>query len=876
MNYRRQIRLLHWLGGPLLTGIVLAAPPVVIEPSSLTRLAAGNDFATQVLGDPWDFDRIEDTFTPNSLEIVNEAVEDGIYSFETIQTDLDGVSRAQFWLIHPGVFYSQLLVSQDRNPDSGLPLFTREKFSIDPVEYRYLTARVRMSSATAEPLEKNQGFVVYYFEDSTSIGNALYGNSRPFSVRPNEWTIVEIDLSTNVDDSGPESWSSMPQVDGLRIDPTSRPDIRVEIDWIRLTSAPVSADEAITVDWQDNGAESYSVSARALDDPDAPALELAAEVSGGPVEAELGRLPPGDYQIEVTGDGETGISPGVAAVNEVPLVNITRPNIKGDQSRGYGLAANSNSWADIDPEDVAEVLGFESWSFTNPPGSLTGRPVTESSRVLMNTPVPIDTAFYRMLCFEVEVSGPRDILRGSVTKILWGNFRAKLTTSKPVITQEGLNEYCVGDMDQFEVDPLGPVGADNEWAGPINYIRFDPHEFLRTSACDLSPSPENCRDVRFDSLVLAPFHSANPDFVFQWEDSDADDNATLHFWLDDDNVPGNTPQSLEYLIGSANENASTDELIWMPPSEIEDGQWYVYAVADDGLNRAVRYASGPLQLGSAPTAAVVVDNPDGIDDTLVAGDEYSLHDRDNPWDMDDNEIDLTAELGISDFSLSGGLLSGTASTSDPNFVLMSTANGDPEIDPLKYRYMTMKIRATNVAGPHFVQLFFGDDPQLAPSGLGFTSGKPIDENAWSFITFDLYEDMAGNSPRDWLDFSTIRGLRVDPTTKAGTRFEIDWITLSAAPKAQTAYTVQWSTENMGFSTYDVFILDSAGQRWEVAEGLSRDTRSFTTNFSHLPLGSYFAEVVARPGPVALSKGAIDLVRSINVTPPIFADGFEEP
>ena len=286
-----------------------AAPPVVIEPAGGDdRVAAGYDFATQELGDPWDMDRMEDMFTPNALEVVNETITAGVYNFDTIETDLPGITRAQFWMMHPGVLNTQRLVNQDRNPVSGLSLYTREIFPIDPTVYRYFTARVRMTSATASPLVASQPFIVYFFEDHESIGSAEFGNSTAFYVPANEWTIVRLDLATDVDINAPQSWSAQPQWTGLRIDPTVNPDVHVEVDWVRLTASPV-LDEFFNVSWSGNGAGDYSIFARSDTTPDAVAFELASGVAATSMDVNLSELPPGDYRIEVEGAGETGVSP---------------------------------------------------------------------------------------------------------------------------------------------------------------------------------------------------------------------------------------------------------------------------------------------------------------------------------------------------------------------------------------------------------------------------------------------------------------------------------------------------------------------------------------------------------------------------------------
>jgi hypothetical protein len=858
----------------LLPMLASASPPTVLEPAGNDdRVPTGYDFATQELGDPWDMDRLEDTFTPNADDIVNESIERGIYSFDSVEDGNTGVSDAKFWLIHPGLNNTQRLVSESRNPLTGRRLFTREKHPIDTAQYRYLTARVRMTSATAAPLTGNQRFIVYYFEDATSIGNALFGSSSAFLVPPNEWTIVHLDLATEFDPDAPEKWSQLPKVEGLRIDPTSKPDVHVEVDWIRLTAEP-GPEEYFTVDWSGNGAPEYVISASAEGVADAVAYELATGVAGTAFDVSLSVLPPGNYRIEVSGAGETGASPGVVLVNDPPLIDFSAPNIKGDQSLGFGAMANSNHWSEIDVGDIDEVLDFEYHSFAEPVGSFAGRPTGNTSRLLMNVPVPIDTAYYRMLCFESEIKGPIDIGAGSVTKVLWGNKRADLTTPSPVIAREGLNEYCVGDMTALRIDPFSPPEAEGAWVGPINNIRFDPHEFPRSVECTNNPSPEACRDVRLDSFVLAPFHRANPTFTFRWSDSDADDDAEVEIWLDDDRIPGNTKTSTEHHIGSATENDAADSLLWMPAADIQDGTWNVYGVISDGFNTTLRYAGGPLVKGSPPVAAVRIAEPDGISDMVVAGAEYGLHQRKDPWDMDSHELNLALARNIDSVKLAGGLFSGTASSNASQFILMTTNEGDSEINPADYRYITMKMRLSGVTDTHFVQVFFSTDPGFDPPTAGFTSGIPVSEGEWSLVTFDLATGIHPNSPATWLGSPAVRSIRIDPTTKSGTQIEIDWITLSAPPQPSTAYTVRWAAENTGTSTFDLSLVDTSGHQFPLATGLPSTQDMFTVNLSHLILGGYFIRLTASPGPSALSPGAIRLVEELPDVGGLFEDSFE--
>lgn len=856
------------------SGLSNAAAPIIIEPSGNDdRVAAGIDFATYELGDPWDMDRMEDIFTPNSVELADETIVNGIYTFRTLEQALVGKTKAQFWLIHPGLENTQRLVSENRNPDTGRKLFTREKFPIDTSIYKHFTARVRMSSATAAPLLKNQPFLVHYFEDATSIGTGVFGISSAFNVPPDEWTIVRLNLETDINAGSTESWSLIPFVEGLRIDPTNLPDVKVEIDWIRLTASPMP-EQIFNVSWTNNGAPSYSVSASREGVTDAVAFELASNVTGTDTDISLSQLPSGSYTIAVTGNAGTGISSGFLVINDAPLLSFLSPNIKGDQSLGYGAAINANSWMSLDTGDVFEVLDFESYSFNNPVGSFTGRPTGSRSRILWETPSSIDTATYRSVCFEFETKGPRDIGAGSVAKIFFGNKRSVLTTTSPVIVQEGLNEYCVGDLADIRVDAASSPEAENAWIGVLDFLRFDPHEFARSTDCVNTPGPITCRDIQIDSFVLAPFHSANPNFVFEWSDSDSDDNALIDIFLDDDLVPGNVGSSVERLVGSFTEDNIADNYNWTPPADLADGTYNVYAQITDGLNTTRRYASGPLVIGAPPKAMVTVQKPNSVDNEVVAGDEYGLRVRSNEYDMDNSELNLSRTKNISGATLSGGMFTGSGTTSDPQFVLMTTNDGDPIVDPSVYRYITIKLRITGSAGPHFLQAFFSPDADLPQGNRGFTNGVPLTEDTWTFVSFDMFNDISGASPISWSTQTAIGGIRIDPTNKSGASFEIDWITLSAAPAASTDYQIQWTAVNTGTSTFDINLVDDRDQRIGIATALPSVSRAFTSNLSKLITGSYFVEVIARPGPTATGQYPIMLLPSAPVPGLLFKDGYE--
>lgn len=72
--------------------------------------------------------------------------------------------------------------------------------------------------------------------------------------------------------------------------------------------------------------------------------------------------------------------------------------------------------------------------------------------------------------------------------------------------------------------------------------------------------------------------------TISWTDSDIDDNATISLYYDTNNL-GNDGT---LIIGSISEDDTTDEYVWdLTNANLLNGEYYVYAVIDDGSNPAV-------------------------------------------------------------------------------------------------------------------------------------------------------------------------------------------------------------------------------------------------------------------------------------------------
>ncbi len=271
-------------------------------------------------------------------------------------------------------------------------------------------------------------------------------------------------------------------------------------------------------------------------------------------------------------------------------------------------------------------------------------------------------------------------------------------------------------------------------------------------------------------------------------------------------------------------------------------------------------------VGLADTITVLEPNGQGVE-RVAEGTEFSAYDIGNRWDMSDTSDVITSESGfLSGQSFSNGIfLAETVEDSVPDgltdakFFLLYPGLPDAvhsldsgqkfPIDTNVYRYLTLKIRHSALNGSptgqnHSIQIFFFEDEWSISNGtFGFTSGSSVpSDGSWHLVTFDLALDTAPNSNFAWNDFASVKGLRIDPTQRANTRVEVDWIRLTAPGDPATRFNVVWSG---GTEPFDVVAQRSGDIPVALATGLS--ARSVAVDFAALPSGAYSIQVLGQAG-----------------------------
>lgn len=567
-------RMLLWITVALLCTPLIADAITVLEPNGIgnEKIAEGVEFSTYVKGNRWDMSDAADVITSESRFLTNETISNGIYRATSVEDNSpDGLTDAKFFLTYQGL------------SSAVLSLESGQKFPIDTSVYSQISIKIRHLDSGGSPTNSEHPVQVFFFENQNSIRDATFGYTSGQKVMSDgDWHVVQIDLIDDLSPSSNYSWTDFSEVKGLRIDPTTYANTRIEVDWVRLT-APGDAGTRFNVQWS-GGAGPYSVAARRQNDIP---VTLASDIEGTSADIDFSVLPGGDYTIEVSDAQDTGFSTAGLRVNEAPLFEFLQPDIKGDVAKRYSLVEVGNPWGPVDAADVAATKLLTAISYSSPAGSLTATSTGSDSHVLLNTPQAIDTLKYRMMSFTLSVGGARDIGKGSVARLFWGDSPGTAKTSEDIIVQEGLNTYELGDMHDLRVEG----GPANQWQGSPTYFRIDPHEFS---------TPKN---IRLDDVTLAPFDTAAPTFNVTWLDSDSDDNASIELYADSDRIPGNGNEVL--IASGVSEDASTDSFSWAATDHVVEGEYHLYSSIDDGFNQTTRYATGPIKV-----VAGVIPDPD--------------------------------------------------------------------------------------------------------------------------------------------------------------------------------------------------------------------------------------------------------------------------
>lgn len=610
------------------TALVQSAPEAIsftAPGASGARLAEMDEFATMVLGDPWDMDEYTDLFYyRRDSQLVNSNFADGVYSAQ--MTGGNGGERIT------------LLTAGAPNNTAMRIGKIGYNYPINADKYRYLTLRLYKGNQ-----QHNSGLVQWYETDAYTDAVLGFTNSYPVPTGAG-WHTVVVDLAAIGIQSGGKPWSGT--IRELIVHPFAGPGAAgatVKLDWARLTAEDPNRSRPYTIRWSGGSGEVdiyASLGDKNLDERD---VLLAAGVDGssGAYTIQTGILPAGSYYIAAVDGSGARWSSGALTINSVPQFKVETPSMTSGEK--YGADFMGDGWNDAQVTDLNQSLlpwetscvsderfrdGIYSanlvpgcgGTYVDPILSLGG--MDRYPRGIMDP--TIDTSRYRYLSFRMYHSGTQDVHEGWVARFGWwqtgpddGASTQEVVMSRDIILHEGWNTYVVDLWAPDVVDEAHPIQRSWRDSAP-NRLRLDPSEL--NSA--LTPA-----SIQLDWIQLTAMDSVTAGDNYPiW--FDAQEGANLNFYYDTDRNPGNGRGSIgQTTAGSgsvslqgatAPENTSGSPLeegnfrLFLPTiknnyaacnagecttwntRDVSPGVYYICAESDDGLNSVYRCSEAPV------------------------------------------------------------------------------------------------------------------------------------------------------------------------------------------------------------------------------------------------------------------------------------------
>jgi hypothetical protein len=580
-----------WLGGAHDAVAQTLGPPA---PSTIRE---GTDFATFVLGQPWD--------------MKSEPYPD----FPTVLFGYDRpastVSNGNIWTITTNTADAGIRIHAPGLQQTQKVLKLGDRFPIDAFTYNILSFQLCSTAlSTAQ--------ILWFTQQDPQVGSSI-GQSVGFTVVAG-CRIYVMDLSNAGILLAGAPWSGA--ITSLRIDPTnSAAGIVLSLDWIRLTTNDLT--NVVSIPWSGAGGGnqvdfflnrtcSLTGAMRiGRRNTGAGTFQWGAALEADPTQG-LGTatplpLPesfePGVYTLFMQVNTGPAVGCQAFTIQRAPILTFFKPSFFSGPD--YATLVRGKAWDMTDPSDIASTNDITSLSFAG--GEAVGVTGSTGDPVLyLATPSPIDASRYKYATFQYALEGFQDIGAGSVQRLFWwfSTIGVDSVVTRDMIIYEGYHTYSL-DLTKALLEPppstLGPG-----WTGTPSVFRFDPDEFASVKVFHLQYLTLTGDDrvtagqdfpIRYTRTPGAP----QPSFYF---DPDNDPNNANHFIiaLSGASCPADpTAPGLNLFLGTECFMGST--------AGVPAGTYYIRGELDDGLNfLAARYGDVPVIVragGGTPLSLVI-------------------------------------------------------------------------------------------------------------------------------------------------------------------------------------------------------------------------------------------------------------------------------
>ena len=430
----------------------------------------GNDFATQVLGDPWDMNEFSDigTYLNNSNQTIylkDVSVINSVFSATSATDD------PQFTLLFPGYLGAIPVGKVGAN------------YPIDSSKYKCLYLAMDVRSPKLDYYE------VYWFADNY-LNGTIWGTTPVPVSKDYGWNLYSINLAdSNNRYGGNTRWSNYPSWQGLRIDPSVHSS-SFSIDWVRLTDCQ-------PVNFQISNLPSNTPLSLYLETGNKEIrISETVQTSSGFYTFDLQGIAAGSYTYKLRSEGSSSIfASGQVEINQSPIATFINPSgwSGSDYSETYSIpwdmetpdSVNNINCADSSFNDG--ILNIRTNSKENLPSSCLGGGYADP-KIFLTSLKQVNSTQYRYLNFKMNADGDlEDIPNGMIARFIWTVAGSKPGLECHMVSRDipfgvGENIYTIDLFDAFNgqiVEKAGSCLSDiTHWynSGNIISFRFDPNE----------------------------------------------------------------------------------------------------------------------------------------------------------------------------------------------------------------------------------------------------------------------------------------------------------------------------------------------------------------------------------------------------------------
>ena len=545
------------------------------SPAPNTVIAESDDYATKVMGNPWDMDTLEDlnwAYGFNAPQISN-----GIWSAST----RPGTSGASVHLQYQNFdnAYSYIGEQDGRN------------FPVDSNRFSRLWVRIN---------SQQPGNSILWFFRNGEFNPA--GNSNWFDVQAG-WRIYSLDLRAT-GGGGTGTWTQNGPYAGLRFDaPYANGNNNIQIDWMRLTP---DAGQQVHVGWnQSSGAGArvnlyLSYSPNANQDNEYLIANVAA--SNGGYDWVTTGMAPGAYYVHAELNGAWS-SIGPLLVNTTPLARLDAPSPATGED--YAYAVRGSGWESDNPGQFQGVGDISPLLFG--PNEIYGVP-TSGDPVLYwldeDFTRPIDAGKYHYLNVRFKVTPPNArpwSPFNAGTRLVWDPGDYSIRSTELILAHYNTWIPAKFDLRQIQMSDGGP----NNWAGNMSIFRFDPLEMddLYNEPPALPSSFQIDRASLMSDPVAGRAGSSQTNLkgtILRWTPLQGGGNISLYYDVDRGGYNG-TPIVTNVPVGNGWARWNT--------SAVPAGTYWIYTVVTDGTSTSRFYSLAPIIVDPNRPSTLFADVP---------------------------------------------------------------------------------------------------------------------------------------------------------------------------------------------------------------------------------------------------------------------------